>query len=74
MSLPLVEVTWEDHLLQFGETVPTGPAKVTTVGYLVADTQNFVVVALSISDGRPEDMQLIDRRMLMDMEEITFDE
>lgn len=72
MNLPLVTVTWEDHNFTFGDVVPKGISRVTTTGYLVSEDKKGIIVALSISDGQPNDMQYVDKRMLVDITHITF--
>lgn len=53
--------------------MPTKPAMATTQGYLVIETKSYVVIALTISDGLPNDMQLVDKRMLVDLNIITLE-
>lgn len=64
--MKLVEVTWSDHTFTFGEYTSSSAivTTVTTVGYLVRSDASTVVVAMSLADGKPQECQVIDRRML----------
>lgn len=64
MKVPeVVEVEWLDHAFTFG-TERAKPAQTITIGYLVEETKEHIVVALSYVDGTPADQQLIDKRMV----------
>jgi hypothetical protein len=65
-AVKIVEVHWEDHAFGYGDQRPER-AEVFTCGYLVEETDEHVLLALSLSDGRPHEMQLIDKRMLVKM-------
>lgn len=69
MSSPrVVEVTWGDHTFKFGEyaqdQVNNDITVVKTLGYFVREDDEVIVVALSLSDGKPSDVQVIDKRMM----------
>lgn len=65
MKIPKVmEIEWEDHSFTFGE-VAHRLASTITVGYFVEETDEAIVLALSIVDGVPHDKQLVDKRMLV---------
>lgn len=60
----LVEVSWDDHALHLGEYDGKTIAKQVSVGYLVKSEESVVAVAQSLTDGKPNDVLIVDRRML----------
>lgn len=64
MRYKVVEVEWEDHSFNFGDSTAK-LAQTVTVGYLVEDCDEYVIVALSMVDGIPHDKMFIDRRMVL---------
>ena len=65
----IVRVSWDDHSFTFGDGRPA-LAKVKTCGYFVEETDEYVAVALSIVDGKANDTQLIDKRMLRKVKKV----
>ena len=63
MKPPIYEVQWEDHSFTFGDGAPK-LARVRSVGYLVEDTDDHIAIALSYVDGKYNDTQLVDKRMV----------
>lgn len=61
----LVEITWDDHAFHFGQYAGEGTARCTTVGYFVREDEQVIAVALSMADGKPNDVQVVDKRMLV---------
>ena len=67
----LVCAVWDDHSFVFGDEVNKARAcKMVTAGYLVRDDAEGVVIALTVADGVPHDLQFIDRRMLLSLEKV----
>lgn len=58
----VVEVTWQDHTFTFGDGIPS-LSEARTVGYLLRDDEDAIIVCLSLTDGRPNETQYIDKRM-----------
>ena len=61
---PLVEVWWDDHTAQDGH-VKAEVSKMVSIGYLEEETEEHIVVARTMADGKPYDKQLVDKRMMM---------
>lgn len=61
----LVEVEWDDHMLHFGEDeFGATTASQVSVGYLVRETPEYIKLAQSLTDGKPNDCLVVDKRML----------
>jgi len=60
----VVEAFWDDHTFVFNLYGGEGITKVTTCGYFVSEDEETLKVALCLSDGKPADVQVIDKRML----------
>lgn len=60
----VVEVEWDDHALHMGEYGSGGTAKQRSVGYFVRQDDSIIALAQSITDGKPNDVLVVDKRML----------
>ena len=65
----IVQAKWDDHSFTFGDGRPA-LSRVRTVGYFVEETDEHIAIALSWLDGKPNDTQLIDKRMLRKVKKI----
>lgn len=61
----LVEVEWDDHSFDFGDS--SGPPIIRTrnVGYFVREDDEVFILAFSRHDGKFSEVQTIDKRMLV---------
>ena len=60
----VVEATWDDHTFCFNVYGGQGISKMRTCGYFVKEDDTALYIALTMSDGEPADVQVIDKRML----------
>ena len=65
----IVKAKWDDHSFTFGDGKAV-VARVKTCGFFVEETDEHVAIALSIVDGKPNDTQLIDKRMLKSLKKV----
>lgn len=61
----LVELFWDDHSFFMGENhLEETIVPQISVGYLVRETNEYVKIAQTITDGTPSECLVVDKRML----------
>jgi hypothetical protein len=62
----IIEVEWQDHSFSYGEYNPTDAylSRATTCGYYVDEDESVIRIALSVSNEKFNEVQVIDKRMV----------
>lgn len=61
----VVEVVWDDHCFKFGEYTGEGVMRMRSCGYFVREDDDIIAIAVTLAEGKkPNDVQVIDKRML----------
>lgn len=66
----IVEAEWVDHTFVFNLYDGSGLTRVKTVGYFVSEDDEVLRIAFALEDGKPADVQVIDRRTLIKKQKV----
>ena len=66
MRTKILELEWDDHAFYGGEDggPASGISRQVSIGYLVLETDEYIKIAQSLTDGRPNECVVVDKRML----------
>lgn len=66
----VVEAIWDDHVFVFKDYTGEGIMRMRTLGFFVREDDKVLVIALTMAENKPNDCQVIDRRMLVSRKKV----
>ena len=66
----VVEAIWDDHCFVFKDYTGEGIMRMRTCGYFVREDEKVLVIALTWTGEKPNDCQVIDKRMLLSRKKV----
>ena len=66
----VVEALWDDHVFVFKDYTGEGIMRMRTLGFFVREDEKVLVIALTMSGDKPNDAQVIDKRMLVSRKKV----